>query len=190
MVLRIRGGRVISYLAPSARDPEYDYNFTHIQDIGVRFTRGNILYRRPCGWQRYALKVSGRYDSGNDAWLGTGVAAWPVSYHGTAKYNARSISEEGYLLSKGSRFAFGRGIYSAPDVCVAELYATEFKFAGKTYVIMIQNRVNPKNLVKIEATRTGFGEYWISKEGEDVRPYGICIKEKFNNNNNGSCQLQ
>ncbi|CAG8596208.1 10929_t:CDS:2 [Paraglomus occultum] len=180
MVLRLRGGGgcIISYLPSSALDLSYDYDFTHIKDIGLTYTRGKVPYRRPCGWQRFALKVNGRFDNGDNTWLGTDDNAWPVSYHGTAKYNARSISEEGYLLSKGKRFAFGHGIYSTPDVRVAERYATEFEFAGRTYVIVIQNRVNPKGLVKIAATRTGDGEYWISKEGQDVRPYGICIKEK------------
>jgi len=179
LVLQLRGGGyVLSYLPLSALDPKYNYDFTHIKDIGVIYMRGKVQYRRPCGWQRFALKVSGRYDNGDDAWLGTGDDAWPVSYHGTAKNNAKSISEEGYLLSKGKRFAFGRGIYSTPDIRIAECYATEFEFAGRTYVMVIQNRVNPKGLVKIEATRTGVGKYWISKDGEDVRPYGICIKEK------------
>jgi len=38
-----------------------------------------------------------------------------VSYHGTARNNCKSIAEEGYLLCKGRRFAFGHGIYSNPD---------------------------------------------------------------------------
>ncbi|CAG8621914.1 7726_t:CDS:1 [Paraglomus occultum] len=180
MILRLCGGGcVISYLPSSALDPRYDYDFTHIRDIGVTYMRGKVQYQRPCGWQRFALKVSEQYDNGDDTWLGTGGTAWPVSYHGTAKYHARSISQEGYLLSKGKRFAFGRGIYSTPDINIAERYATEFEFDGRKYVIVIQNRVNPKSLVKIEARETGVGEYWISKEGKDVRPYGICIKEKY-----------
>ena len=180
LILRLRGGGcIISYLPSSALDPSYDYDFTHISDNGVTYMRGNVQYRRPCGWKRFALKVTGKYDNGNDAWLGTDKKAWPVSYHGTAKYNTKSISEEGYLLSKGKRFDFGRGVYSTPDVNLAERYATEFQFNGKKYVIVIQNRVNPKNLVKITTTaEAGVGEYWISKAGEDVRPYGICIKEK------------
>jgi len=95
-------------------------------DIGKILRRGKVRYRRPCGWQRYALKVSGEYDNGDDTWLGTGDNAWPVSYHGTAKHNARSISEEGYLLSKGKRFIYGQGIYSTTDIHVAECYAKEF----------------------------------------------------------------
>ena len=101
-----------------------------------------------------------------------------MSYHGTAKHNARSIAEEGYLLSKGKRYAFGSGIYSTPDINVAERYATEFEFEGRKYVVVLQNRVNPKNLIKIEAKRTRDGEYWICKGEQDIRPYGFCIKEK------------
>jgi len=54
-------------------------------------------------------------------------------------------------------------------------------------VIVIQNRVNPKSLIKIGAAETEIGEYWISKEEKDVRPYGICVKEK--SKNNGDCLL-
>ncbi|CAG8589341.1 6439_t:CDS:2 [Paraglomus occultum] len=158
-----------------------DYNIQKESTIHLvlRMRGGEcVQYRRPCGWQRFALKVSGKYDNGDNTWLGTDDTAWPVSYHGTAKHNSKLISEEGYLLSKGKRFAYGRGIYSTPDVSVAELYATEFEFERKRYVIIIQNRVNPKNLIKINAITTGVGEYWISEKERDVRPYGICIKKK------------
>ncbi|RHZ75644.1 hypothetical protein Glove_212g69 [Diversispora epigaea] len=49
---------------------------------------GGIQYQRPCGWRRFAVKVSGKYD--DDKWLGTDKNSWPVSYHGTAK-NRMSI---------------------------------------------------------------------------------------------------
>lgn len=99
-----------------------------------------------------------------------------VSYHGTAKHNMKSIAEEGYDLCKGKRFLFGTGIYTTPDISVAELYATIFIFKGENYKIVLQNRVNPKTLKRVEKKETGVGEYWISKNQEDVRPYGICIK--------------
>ncbi|CAG8682995.1 16804_t:CDS:1 [Dentiscutata erythropus] len=176
LVLRLRGGGcVISYLSVSTLDPPYDYDFTNIEDIGATFMRGYLQYKRPCGWKRIALKVAGRYDDGDNKWLGTDKNAWPVSYHGTAKHNARSIAEDGYLLSKGKRFAYGRGIYSTPDIHIAEQYATEFEFEGNKYVMVFQNRVNPVNLQQFPV---GNGEYWVSEKGEDVRPYGICIKRK------------
>nr|CAG8578992.1 672_t:CDS:1 [Entrophospora candida] len=179
VILRLRGGgEVISCLSSDFLHPEYDFDFTNINDNGIKHKRGGVSYQRPCGWKRYALKVTGKYDNGDDKWLGTGEDSWPVTYHGTANHNANSIAADGYLLSKGKRFAFGHGIYSTPDVAVAELYAPEFVFEGEKYILIIQNRVNPKNLEKIRTSTTGVGDYWISKSGEDVRPYGICIKKK------------
>ncbi|CAG8544306.1 24887_t:CDS:2, partial [Racocetra persica] len=145
------GGCIISYLSVRTLDPPYDYDFTNINDLGVTFVRGNIQYKRPCGWKRIALKVTGKYDNGDNKWL------------------------DGYDLSKGIRFAYGRGIYSTPDVHIAEQYATKFVFEGNTYVMIFQKRVNPASLRRIPV---GNGEYWVSEKGEDVRPYGICIKRK------------
>lgn len=88
----------------------------------------------------------------------------------------KTIAEEGYDLTKGKRFQFGYGIYTAPDIRVAELYATEFTFENHNYKMVMQNRVNPKTLKKIGKEDTKIGEYWLSKNQEDVRPYGICIK--------------
>ncbi|CAG8628028.1 18934_t:CDS:1 [Gigaspora margarita] len=176
LVIRRRGGRrVISYLCVSALDSKYDYDFTNINDFGMTFIRGLIQYKRPCGWKRIALKVTGKYDNGDDKWLGTGNDAWPVSYHGTAKHNTRSIAEDGYDLSKGKRFAYGRGIYSTPDIHIAEQYAEQFEFEGNMYVVVFQNRVNPVNLQRFPVSN---GEYWVSEKGEDIRPYGICIKKQ------------
>ncbi|EXX74887.1 hypothetical protein GLOIN_2v1884768 [Rhizophagus irregularis DAOM 181602=DAOM 197198] len=52
--------------------------------------------------------------------------------------------------SNRKRFLFGNGIYSTPDIDVA-----------------------------ISKEETGIGEYWISPDGADFRPYGICIKKEF-----------
>ncbi|CAG8691215.1 15907_t:CDS:1, partial [Acaulospora morrowiae] len=184
LVLRLHGGSVIvHYLDRESLDPRYDRDFRNIGDNGKQHFRGGIEYRKPCGWRRFALKVVGKYDDGDDRWLGTDHNSWPVSYHGTAKHNVRSIAEDGYLLSKGKRFAFGRGIYSTPDLNVAEMYAPEFECNGKIYTAVFQNRVNPSDLVKIESQKTGRGEYWISPQDRDVRPYGLCIKKKYNIDN-------
>ncbi|CAG8539780.1 2252_t:CDS:1 [Acaulospora morrowiae] len=165
---------------PQSLDPKYNYDFTDVKDSGLKFMRGKFEYRRPIGWKRYAIKVRGKYE--NDAWLGKDTFRtesckneWPVSYHGTAYHNANSIVNDGYLLSKGKNFAYGRGIYSTPDIKVAEKYATEFTFKGETYKLILQNRVNPKSLIPV---KTYVGEYWISPKGEDLRAYGICIKKK------------
>ena len=100
-----------------------------------------------------------------------------VSYHGTAEHNCNSIAEDGYLLCKSKRFVFGRGIYSTPDIDVAIDYATKFSHEGNNYRVVFQNRVNPNNLVRLSKQETGIGEYWISPDETDLRPYGICIKK-------------
>ncbi|CAF4011210.1 unnamed protein product [Rotaria sp. Silwood1] len=166
--------------------PHFDYDFTNIVDTEEVFTRGNYPYERPCGCKRIALNVTGRYGY-DDRWLGmtgTDPEEWPVSYHGTGKHNAMSIVEEGFKLSKGDRFKFGKGIYSTPELEVAKLYANEFEHEGQKYFVLFQNRVNPKHLKVISKEETEIGTYWLSSKGPDdtddtiselIRPYAVCI---------------
>jgi hypothetical protein len=83
--------------------------------------------------------VLNKYES--NVWLDSSNAPgeWPVSYHGTGYYKARSIADEGFRLSMGKRFAYGRGIYSTPNVAVAEAYAKEFYADGVRYKVVLQH---------------------------------------------------
>ncbi|CAG8735793.1 14754_t:CDS:2, partial [Gigaspora margarita] len=155
------GGKIISYLSTDFLDPRHNYGFSNVDDKDKTFTRGGV--------DRIALKVTGKYDNGNDEWLGTDINAWPVSYHGTNMYSAKLIAEE--------EIVYGRGIYSTPDMNVAELYTNEFVYRGDKIQVVIQNRVNPKNLKKISKTKTKIGEYWITENEENIRQYGICFKK-------------
>ena len=165
-------------------DSNYHKDFTDIVDR-TAFNRGGTPYIRPCGWYRFALKVNGKYK--DNIWLSgkrarpkensSADGEWPVSYHGTSLHNGLSIAEEGFKLSKGQRFKFGRGIYSTPDIKVAFLYAETVTLKKKKYKVVMQNRVNPNNLKKISKEETGDGEYWISPSDEDIRPYGFCVQE-------------
>ena len=176
LVPRLRGGG-ISILDPSSVDPRYNYDFTNVNDEGRVFTRGGMGYARPCGWKRYAIKVSDKFE--NSVWLGhaDNPGEWPVSYHGTGLNQAKTIAMDGYDLTKGKRFAFGHGVYSTPDISVAEKYAVKFSYKHSRYLIVLQNRVNPATLVRVSADRTGVGEYWVSPNDKDVRPYGLCIRK-------------
>ncbi|CAF4942759.1 unnamed protein product [Rotaria sp. Silwood1] len=176
--LRAMNSDDLLVLDKAALDPMYNYDFTNINDNGKKFTRGGIEYRRPCGWQRYAIKVTGKYE--NDIWLGSNNSPdeWPVSYHGTRHDAVNSIAQIGYDLTKHQRFAHGRGIYSTPDVNVAKGFAKSFTKDGQQYLVILQNRVNPKNLIKLLHEDTGNGEYWISSDPADIRPYGVCIMKK------------
>jgi hypothetical protein len=176
-------GDVISFIDSDFLDPMYDCDFTNINDNNKRFMRGSHEYRRPCGWKRIAVKVLNKYE--DNYWLGKAAKKgtwryesdpmeWPVSYHGTNKFNAKSIAETGFDVTKGKRFKFGHGIYSTPDINIAALYANTFIHNNEEYCLVFQNRVNPKTLIRIP---TNIGEYWISPNSEDIRPYGICIKK-------------
>jgi hypothetical protein len=187
LLVKLRGGWIPEsiILKPSLLDEPYHYDFTNISDNGRTFFRGGSIYTRPCGWQRYALKVEGKYL--DDIWLdgqtpradiySSAEGEWAVSYHGTTYHNGLSIAEEGYKLSKGERFLYGIGIYSTPDIDVAYGYADTATVNGKTYKVVMQNRVNPKNVKKITKDVTDVGEYWISPTDEGIRPYGFCVKE-------------
>ncbi|CAG8619927.1 1216_t:CDS:2 [Funneliformis mosseae] len=186
--LILSGANDALFIHPNLLDPRFDFDFTNVNDHGKTFMRGSFEYKRPCGWKRIALNVLDKYE--NNLWLGVGgnrrshftnsvTNEWPVSYHGTAEHNFKSIAQDGYLLCKGKRFRFGRGIYSTPDIDVASRYATKYTFNGEQYLVVFQNRVNPNNLVRISKSETGIGEYWISPDGADLRPYGLCIKKVY-----------
>ncbi|CAG8545238.1 23008_t:CDS:1 [Cetraspora pellucida] len=120
---------------------------------------------------------------------------WPVSYHATGSINGKSMAKMGYCAIKGKnksrkgflncilgcfccklnnkkkiQFEFENGVYTTPDVKLAEQFATRFSYEGETYLVMFQNRVNPNTLIKVD-------KYWILPKAEDVRTYSICIKK-------------
>ena len=140
------------------------------------------MYRRPYGWKRLAIKVVGKYE--NDDCLGPdgirteqATGEWPVSYHGTDIMRANQIAKVGFKT--GPRALFGKGIYTSSSLeMVEKLYALEFKHEGKSYKIVLQNRVNPNDPQVIPALQTGVGaDYWLSQIGDDVRAYGVLIRE-------------
>ncbi|XP_073678500.1 uncharacterized protein [Garra rufa] len=175
-------------------DPKFDFDFTNMSESkSDECTRGDEPYKRPYGWMRFALKVRDKYPDGN-AWLGTDgwrsrsvPGEWPVSYHGTGLQGAEGIVQSHFKA--GDRMAYGNGIYSSPDIKVAEVYATSKKFTsqknGKTYKVIMQNRVNPQKREIIKEKN-----FWLvripkgtstEKEKEivesSIRPYGLLLKE-------------
>ena len=165
LVLKLQGGGIPTfYIDDSLMDSKFDYDFTGKVDDGTKYYRGGHEYQRPYGWKRYAIKVLGRFES--DKWLGVqGIRSrssdgeWPVSYHGTGESATGSIAQDGYKLSKGKRFRYGKGIYSTPSITVAAKYAKVFEHQGTKYKIVFQNRVCPTDLKVIDEKTTGVGEY-------------------------------
>ncbi|KAI4871472.1 hypothetical protein NFI96_008979, partial [Prochilodus magdalenae] len=174
-------------------DPCYDYDFRRGSDSS-QCSRGGEPYSRPWGWYRFALRVRNKYPDGN-TWLGSAgwrshssPGEWPVSFHGTSIDGARGITRSHFTA--GPREAYGRGIYSTPDIEVALGYTLHKTFTssttGKTYHVIMQNRINPGKRVITEKK-----DHWLipvpqgSSAAEEkriveasIRPYGILIKEK------------
>lgn len=82
---------------------------------------------------------------------------------------------------------YGRGIYSSPFISEAIHYTSSFisKKTGKSYIVIVQNRINPKYREKHYQDK-----YWLvsipsvtsKKEEEElvdraIRPYGLLLKE-------------
>lgn len=165
---KLVGGFVGNYVvSKSFLKPQFDYDYTYGQDNG-QHRRGYEQYHLPIGWKKIGLDVD-RY--GDNKWLGMGTDAWPISYHGTNSDAASHIAVGGFDLSKGRRFAFGKGIYSSPYSTEAEAYSTEFRFDNHTYKVMFQNRVSPADLQKANQDR-----YWITVSDQNIRPYALCYK--------------
>ena len=179
LMIRLRGGDdgLPIVLDDGFLDPSFDHDFTNESDNGKVYTRGGEVYSRPYGWYRYALQVLHKY--GDNTWLGergtrtaSTAGEWPVSYHGTSREGAEGIATQGYDINHGRRFMYGRGIYSSPDLNhVERRYATEFSKNERRYKIVLQNRVNPVNL-----RRVNNNQYWITDDS-NIRPYGILVKE-------------
>ena len=180
LVLRLRGGGFNEYHLPdNLFDPQYDYDFTNINDKGKKFKRGGLEYKRPCGWKRYALKVEDKYK--DKEWLGSNGnskndSEWAVSYHGTKIYCAEPIAKEG--LKPGTNNVYGVGVYCTPNISTAEQYSETFTNpqTKKKYKIVFQNRVKPSAIVKCKS-KGGPDDYWYIPDGKDIRPYSICVKE-------------
>lgn len=182
--------------------PQFDYDFTHIKDGDKKFLRGNEQYFRPCGWNRVALHVTKKYDGG-DAWLGTGSSAWPVSYHGhnmdgslgiiwTRKGSPTDNPDPEFLDAAAASLLTretkrGSGVYSTPDVKTAEKYCKTFqsKVDGKTYKVVLQNRINPKKRETCQREDVWLvfipeGASDVEKRAiveESIRPYGLLLKQ-------------
>lgn len=174
-------------------------NSARLQDHNTHFLRGKEPYVRPCGWNRVALRVTERYDGGDD-WLGTGSNAWPVSYNGhnmdgslgIILTRSKNTEDEPEFLDAAAAclrqgVTRGRGVYSTPDVKLAEKYCRKFKSKvdGKMYKALLQNRINPEE--RQECQREGVWLVYIPEGCSDVetraivqrsiRPYGILLKQ-------------
>nr|CAH0110116.1 unnamed protein product [Daphnia galeata] len=157
----------------SNRDERYHHDFTYTCATKDSISTGveSFTSGRADG-VAFALKVEGKYT--DDVWLKgnqgkrldpyTSVdGEWPVSYHGTSNHNGLSIAREGFDLAKCKRSKHGYGIYSTPDIDCALKFAECATYNGRSYKLVIQNRINPDSLIKISSSQTRGGSRSASR---------------------------
>jgi hypothetical protein len=159
--------------------------------------RGGEPYDSPLEWRGFGLKVLGKYDGGNNTWIGMKniPGEFPVAYHGIG-CNSRDpfpiagrVVDEGFIIGKRQLFAdypdkrkndgskCGFGAYFTPIINEAGSYAGVGNFNGKNYKIVFMCRVRKESIR--EPDRKNQPQYWILDGSKnEVRPYRILIKEQ------------
>ena len=179
---------------------------------GINEKRGGLKYLPPLGWYGYGLKVSGKYDNGNNTWLNyiDGPNVFAVAYFGLSniygnkknlnhfmsEINSQEALKAGYEqiykndenINKGSISEFkkcGTGVYLYQNPEIAENTAGIIDIGGVRYKVLLMCRVNPK---KIRQPK-GFEDCWILNPlPSEIRPYRILIKKIFQSPMAGASQ--
>ncbi len=99
-------------------DFRFNEDFTGKINTGQQLVRGGEPYELPFGWKRYAVRVKGKFDGGDNTWLRQrgGPGEWAVAYHGTDHCNLPSILAGGLRVGGGQWYEsqVGRGVYVSP----------------------------------------------------------------------------
>jgi hypothetical protein len=192
-----KAGRKVTAKPADLFDFQYnrDYRDWSGQEKEVR---GGIGYSLPKGWKRFACRVKGKFGSDN-SWLRLdgGPGEWAIAYHGTSYEALVPILDGG--LKAGSAQAFkgnkdtrtgeviGTGVYCSPSMLVAERYAGSRGGSGGTDIgdhsvfFVLQCRVNPAKIKRChdeeKSAFTDHSPYWVLNNPDDIRPYGILVRE-------------
>jgi len=163
---------------------------------GVDEQRGNRPYYPPLGWTGIGLKVLGKYDDGDDTWLGmdNSDGEWNVAYHGVGGgQSSDQVKSIVGLIYKGSfkkgsgqvhqncndKFHSGKvgeGVYCTPKIEVAEEYSGISQINGKSYKTVLMVRVNPE-AVRCCNDCDYAQDYWVvNGTTDEIRPYRILYK--------------
>jgi len=131
------------------------------------------------GWTRVAVRVVGKYDGGDNAWMHMDGRAgeWAVAYHGTKYDCLPHILHQG--LKAGPRQACkatcGEGIYCTPDIPTALGYSATVSLPGedgkaRAVQFIMQCRVRP------DAIRKASDTVWVINDPTNIRPYGVLVR--------------
>ena len=162
----------------------------------------------PIGWYGYGLKVKGKYDNGDNTWIGyyNVEGEFAVAYYGISnvygnKQNLNKFLNEINIkeaLTMGYDQTYkndidlnnpnqicGNGVYLFQDPKIAENTAGIVDIGGVRYKVLLMCRVNPKKIRKPK----GFENCWIlNSTPSEIRPYRILVKKIFKSAMAGASQ--
>ena len=179
-------------LSPSIFNQQYHkfYEFNLNYNIGKR---GGEEYIPPFSWTAYGINISGKYDYGNNAWLGNKNenGEFAVAYYGLNNLITNNSYDSQYLvglmgnLESGNTFRdvnnirnpgqkCNTGAYFYKNPIFAENSCQKINIGGFGYKIMFMCRVKPSKIKQPE----NFQDCWIlSPTPNEVRPYKILVKK-------------
>ena len=138
--------------------------------------RGGLCYDPQLRWIGFGLKVRGKYDDGNDNWIGkNNISSWCVAYHGVGRgQSSKKVKEIIGLICK-NRFKpgcgqthkncsdinhpgkkVGDGVYFCQEIKKAEEYAGIININGLNYKVVLMTRIKPSSL-----RRCNDGPYYL-----------------------------
>ena len=184
-------------LSRNLLDPEGNRN----SGWAVGEKRGGKDYEPPEGWNGIGLKVKGKYDNGDDTWIGmnNSPGEWCVAYHGVGsgqesddvKHVVGIISKS--TFKKGGRQAHadcpdqfhpgqkvGEGVYCTPTIKTAEDYAGISNINGINYKTVLMVRVKPDAIRHCDScyySKAPFNYWVVNGTTDEIRPYRILYKK-------------
>ena len=155
--------------------------------------RGNENYISPIGWSTYGINVSGKFDYGDNTWLGNNnqEGEYAVAYYGVNNLfhhniqmiqniisfmgnleSGKTFMDQVNLRKPGEKCMTGAYFYNNPEI--AENSSEVINIGGFDYKIMFMCRVNSKKIRQPQ----NFPQLWIlSPTPDEIRPYKILIKK-------------
>ena len=174
-------------LSPGIFNPQFNKYYNSFSQNKIV---GGEEYIHPSQWTAYGINVSGKYDFGNNTWLGNlnKKGEFAVTYYGINNLNQKSIkrvdsimgnSETGKTFIKvrdirNPNYNCKTGIYFYKNPIHAENSSELINIGGLEYKIMFMCRIKSSKINQPE----NFKDCWIlSATPDEVRPYKILIKK-------------
>ena len=179
-------------LSPNIFDQNF-HKFYNPDTNVANLKRGGEEYIQPLSWTAYGINVSGKYDFGNDMWLGNsnGEEEFAVAYYGINHVFNHNLKMFQNLVNLMGNYESGKtyigvknvrkpgqkckaGAYFYKNPMIAENSSETINVGGFEYKIMFMCRVKSSEIRQPET----FQDCWIlSLTPDEVRPYKILIKK-------------